>query len=285
MKFATNRYMLLRISLLILICLVSAPKLWAQEIEEVRAFYPELLENPVVKELIQSAKKPDHLFHWSRGEMPYGFGTSRNEDPWYKLTSRNATTPVRGNKLALLKFYNVTYGDFAQAQSGLFFWSHPVTGMGLREEEQYARIDQETGKVSQLVVAKPKADATFSIYVSGAKGYIKPESILAAKTDFVLHIRVQHTGQVLWQEWVIQNSDAIEWATQNKSKVSEIVKRYLVNFKPERMPLHHFHGIQSQFIPSNYTEILHRSLSSFFHKRNFGSIPEGVRSCRTSFSQ
>lgn len=167
--------------------ILSTGSVYAENTIEVRYFYSELASNPIVQELIENVQPPDHLFHWAREHR--SLRHNQDDRPWYlKLLKRRPTTPLRGDRLEMPDFNNAIFSSFTDNRAALYFWSHPATGMGMSSGENYTYIDSESGKTPSLVVAKPSSDATYSVYVSGAKGFVHDDSIIAAATDFVLHI-------------------------------------------------------------------------------------------------
>ncbi|MEO0335770.1 MAG: hypothetical protein AAF202_05225 [Pseudomonadota bacterium] len=243
-------------------------------ITEQLAFYPYLLERDDVQQIIAETEIPEYLFHWtSGGEVPKeGFPSyhSRLSSPFlHPLVKREPSELVVDNQVRLPKKENSIYDPHTKARSLLYTWSHPMTGMGHYggvghyDGEQYARIFP-SGRVSKLVVMKPKRDARFAIYVSEAKGWVSEDTKVSEQIDIVLHIRVNKKSKIQWIEWVVQNEESIEWASIYEEDVRPIVRRYLSDFSLESLPDSSFHSFETRFVPENWKEILDASLGNLF---------------------
>ncbi len=127
-----------------------------------------------------------------------------------------------------------------EQQSVLYLWSHPVGGMAVAQSEQYAF--EEHGIKSKLLVLKPKENATYGAFISDNRvTWVTEETPKAPETDFVLHIRIER-GKIAWQEWILQNPQAVLWSSTRQKVIEPIVRPIVESFDAKTAPRQFFHN-------------------------------------------
>jgi len=210
-------------------------------ISEIGSFKQGLLMREDVRALLSQTEKPEYLFHWVRAGEGRAFA-SENQ------------VPIRNGKVTLPPKNNAIFSSFQRSgKKSLYLTSHPAGGMAVNDAENYAQV--VNGRSAQLVAMKPKPNATFGLYVSDENGWVTPKTQLAPETDFVLHIRIER-GRINWMEWVLQNPEAVEWASAKPSKVGPVVRGMLEGFDPETASASLFHNPSERYVPDNYRALL-----------------------------
>lgn len=255
---------LLFITLTFLTCLATI----AQNIEnfEVRGFNEESLNSDFVQDAIQALSRPSYLFHWYNVNRM--MKTKRSLGPSSLKRLQLNMLPLSTPWSRLPKGRNTFFSTFMNSDKRkMYFWTHPVAGMGINEVETYVNHDSD----NRLIVVRPKKNARISIYVSDERGIVRDDSVKALETDIVIHIRafMSNVGvRIKWIEWVLLNEKAIDEVILEKERVGRIVDEVL-NEKPiEKLSKFDYHSTAQEWIHPDYQAIIEKALSkNRFEKR------------------
>lgn len=240
--------------ILVSLCL----ELSAQENFPVLANTPSSLKRLDVQEIINSLERPEHLFHWSQKN----FGKEKifyifNFNQWlrhqFNRLLPKPRSPLRGNKIALPTKPGGIFSLFAQEGNRLLYsWSNPIGGMGFSKFEVYTEE-----KSPHLILMKPRPDASISVYVSEDLTRVTNKTPRALNTDLVFHIRLEN-GRINHIEWILQNPEAIEFATDKSKYIRPVVQKHLHRFESFGFSENDFVSFHRQYLPRAWRENLNR---------------------------